>query len=33
MRNWFPLIMVKNGDKLHPFKPVVEVNGNYYDIK
>lgn len=32
IQEWFPFCLVKLGDKLHPYKLLVEMNGNYSSI-
>lgn len=32
IRSWMPIVIMKNGDKLHPYHLMVEMNGGYYEI-
>jgi hypothetical protein len=33
LQEWFPLCLVKNGDKLHPYQLVAELNGAYLTME
>ena len=33
IRPWLNITMLKNGDKLQPYSPMVEANGVYYFIQ
>jgi hypothetical protein len=30
IRSWFPIVMLKNGSKVHPYVQMLEVHGLYY---
>lgn len=32
IRPWFPIKMIKNGDKLHPYNQTIETNGILHEI-
>lgn len=33
IRPWLPVVIFKNGNKMHPYNPMFEFNGSYYNLK
>jgi hypothetical protein len=33
IRQWFPIIMLKNGDRMYPYSQTIELNGVNYSIE